>query len=202
MSRPIRLLVGLGNPGREYELTRHNAGFWWVDAYARKRGVSLRAESRYFGAAARTSIGGRDLWLLEPATYMNESGKSVAALARFYKIEPDEILVVHDELDLPPGAVRAKLAGGHGGHNGLRDIHAHLGTLAFWRLRIGIGHPGDRNAVVGYVLHRPLAEEQRAIDEGIERSLDLADAMIDGAFESVMMKLHSKPPKPAAGDAP
>ena len=151
----IKLFVGLGNPGTEYEATRHNAGFWWVDGLARDLGLHLSHDRAYHGLVARGSVKGQNVWLLEPQTYMNLSGKSVAALARFFKIAPEEIVVVHDELDVPPGQAKLKFGGGHGGHNGLRDIHAQLGTADYWRLRIGIGHPGDKNEVADYVLRKP-----------------------------------------------
>lgn len=169
----IRLIAGLGNPGPEYEQTRHNAGFWWVDEAARQLGVSLQMERGHFGLLGRTNVRGQNLWLLEPQTYMNRSGQAVASVARFFKIAPEEILVVHDELDLPPGEAKLKKGGGHAGHNGLRDIHAQLGSPDYWRLRIGIGHPGDRHEVVNYVLKPPRKEEATEIDQAIERALDL-----------------------------
>ncbi|SNS20512.1 peptidyl-tRNA hydrolase, PTH1 family [Noviherbaspirillum humi] len=187
----IRLIVGLGNPGPEYELTRHNAGFWLVDALA---GRSLARESRFNALAAKTSIAGQDVWLLEPQTYMNRSGQSVGALARFYKIAPDEVLVVHDELDLPPGSAKLKKGGSSGGHNGLKDITAALGTQDYWRLRLGIGHPRSLNLqqpVVDFVLHRPRKEEQPLIDDAIERSLKVVPLLCEGKFEAAMMQLHS-----------
>ena len=147
----IKLVVGLGNPGPEYEATRHNAGFWWVEALARELKVQLVPERSYWGLAARATVQGQPVWLLEPQTFMNLSGKSAAALSRFFKIAPEEILVVHDELDLQPGQAKLKRGGGHAGHNGLRDIHAQLGSGDYWRLRIGIGHPGDRADVAGWV---------------------------------------------------
>jgi len=188
---PIRLIVGLGNPGPEYEQTRHNAGFWLVDQLA---GVPLARETRFNALAAKTRIAGQDVWLLEPLTYMNRSGQSVGALARFYKIAADEILVVHDELDLPPGAAKIKKGGSSGGHNGLKDITAALGTQDYWRLRIGIGHPRNANLqqqVVDYVLHRPRKEEQELIDEAIRRSLEVIPMLCEGRFEAAMMKLHT-----------
>lgn len=187
----IRLIVGLGNPGPEYEQTRHNAGFWLVDNLA---GNVLARESRFNALAGRTRIAGQEVWLLEPQTYMNRSGQSVGALARFYKIAPDEILVVHDELDLPPGAAKIKKGGSSGGHNGLKDITAALGTQDYWRLRIGIGHPRSLNLqqqVVDFVLHRPRKEEQPLIDEAIERSIEVIPLLCEGKFEAAMMKLHS-----------
>jgi peptidyl-tRNA hydrolase, PTH1 family len=188
---PIRLIVGLGNPGPEYEQTRHNAGFWLVDNLA---GNTLTRESRYNALAAKTTIAGQEVWLLEPQTYMNRSGQSVGALARFYKIAPDDILVVHDELDLPPGSAKIKKGGSSGGHNGLKDITAALGTQDYWRLRIGIGHPRTLNSqqqVADYVLHRPRKEEQALINEAVEKSLDVIPMLCDGKFEAAMMKLHS-----------
>lgn len=189
----IRLIVGLGNPGSEYEDTRHNAGFWWVDAAARKLGVSLSRDRTYQGLVARINTDGGPLWLLEPQTFMNLSGKSVAALARFFKIAPAEILVVHDELDLPPGQVKLKQGGGAAGHNGLKDILAQLGSPDFWRLRIGVGHPGVKSEVVDWVLRKPRPEDREAIVQGIGRSLEALPLLIDGAMDRAMMKLHVKP---------
>jgi PTH1 family peptidyl-tRNA hydrolase len=190
------LIVGLGNPGPEYEQTRHNAGFWWTDAAADKLGARLNAERAYFGLVARVNRAEGPVWLLQPQTFMNLSGKSVAALARFFKIAPNEILVVHDELDFAPGQVKLKLGGSHGGHNGLRDIHAQLGTADYWRLRIGIGHPGVKAEVVDYVLRRPPAGEREAIHKAIDDSMAALDLLIDGAMDKAMMKLHAKPPRP------
>lgn len=192
----IRLLVGLGNPGPQYEATRHNAGFWWLDAAARQLGASLRPQREYFGLAARAGSAAHAVWLLQPMTFMNLSGKAVAALARFYKIDAADMLVVHDELDLLPGQARLKFGGGHAGHNGLRDIHAQLGTADFWRLRLGIGHPGVKAEVVDYVLRRPMAEQRKQIDLAIERSLGALDAMLAGEMERAMMSVHAKPPRP------
>ena len=192
----IRLIVGLGNPGPEYEATRHNAGFWFVDEVARALRVSLAPERSYFGLAARASTAQGPVWLLEPMTFMNLSGKSVAALARFFKIEPGEILVAHDELDLMPGHVKMKLGGSHAGHNGLKDIQAQLGSADFWRLRLGIGHPGVKAEVVNYVLRKPIAAEREAIDKSIEQSLTALPLMLDGDMERALMKVHAKPPRP------
>jgi peptidyl-tRNA hydrolase, PTH1 family len=192
----IKLLVGLGNPGAEYEDTRHNAGFWFVDQAARALKVSLVPERPWFGLAARAAGPAGPVWLLEPMTYMNLSGKAVGALARFYKIAPAEILVVHDELDLPPGEKRLKLGGSHAGHNGLKDIHAALATPDYWRLRIGIGHPGVRAEVVNWVLRKPPLDERLAIDECIQRSMAALPLLLDGAMERAMMTLHAKPPRP------
>jgi PTH1 family peptidyl-tRNA hydrolase len=190
----IRLIVGLGNPGAEYEQTRHNAGFWLVDNLAQAQSSSLSRESRFQALAGKTMIGGREVWLLEPQTFMNRSGLSVGGLARFYKIAAEEVLVVHDELDLAPGIARLKKGGSSGGHNGLKDITAALGTPDYWRLRIGIGHPRQLNlqqAVVDFVLHRPRREEQLLIDEAIAHSLDIVPVLCEGKFEAAMLKLHT-----------
>lgn len=187
----MRLVVGLGNPGREYEPTRHNAGFWFVDALARKHGVSLRTESRFHGALARINEGGYECWLLEPNTFMNASGRAVNAVSRFYRIEPADILVVHDELDLPPGGAKLKLGGGAAGHNGLKDIISHIGQ-DFWRLRLGIGHPGDRNQVIHFVLQSPRRDEMTEIEGAIERSLDVWPLLLEHKTEAAMMALHTK----------
>ena len=194
----IKLLVGLGNPGAEYEDTRHNAGFWWVDRAARELKVPLVPEKPWFGLAARAAGPAGPVWLLEPMTYMNLSGKAVGALARFYKIAPAEILVVHDELDLPPGEKRLKLGGSHAGHNGLKDIHAALGTADYWRLRIGIGHPGVRAEVVNWVLRKPPAAERDAIHAAIDTSLACLPLLLAGEMERATMKINArpKPPKP------
>ena len=193
----IRLLVGLGNPGSEYEATRHNAGFWWLDAVAVRLKATLQPERGYHGRVARANVQGNAVWLLAPQTYMNLSGKAVAALARFYKIEPGEIIVAHDELDLPPGEMKLKFSGGHAGHNGLRDIHAQLGSPDYWRLRLGIGHPGVKTEVADYVLGRPMAEHREAIEACIARSLDALDALLAGDMAKATLRLHtSKPPRP------
>ncbi len=191
----IRLIVGLGNPGPEYELTRHNAGFWLVDNLANSLpGCRLQRESRFNALVAKTSIKGQEVWLLEPQTFMNRSGQSVGALARFYKINPDEVLVVHDELDLAPGIVKMKKGGSSGGHNGLKDITAALGTQDYWRLRLGIGHPrtnASQQAVADYVLHRPRKEDQVLIEESIEKSLRILPLAIEGKFDTATMQLHT-----------
>ena len=190
---PIRLVAGLGNPGREHDATRHNAGFWFADALAAKLGAAFASEAQVPRPASRKAAG--DLRLLKPATYMNLSGRSVAALARFFAIAPDEILVVHDELDLLPGEAKMKFGGGIAGHNGLRDIAAQLGTPDFWRLRIGIGHPRDsaipQQDVVDYVLQPPRADERAAIDDAIDRALDAWPAIAAGDFERAMLLLHT-----------
>lgn len=187
----VQLIVGLGNPGAEYEQTRHNAGFWFVDELARAAGCSLRTEARFHAEVGRCTLHGQDCRLQKPTTFMNRSGQSVAALAKFLRIPPAEILVVHDELDLPPGTVRLKRGGGHGGHNGLRDLIAHLGTQDFLRLRLGVGHPGDRDKVVDYVLHRPSREERELIDAAMTRALEVMPLAVAGEFERAMHKLHS-----------
>ncbi len=192
----IRLLVGLGNPGPEYAGTRHNAGFWWLEAAAAALRARLAPERNFHGLAARVNRPEGPLWLLEPMTYMNLSGKSVAALARFFKIEPGEILVVHDELDLQPGQLRLKLGGSPAGHNGLKDIHAQLGTADYWRLRLGIGHPGIKSEVINYVLRKPAPEQREAIEQSIQTSLGALELLLAGEMERAMMKIHAKPPRP------
>lgn len=187
----IRLIAGLGNPGREYESTRHNVGFRWVDELARLQNLSFKNETKFHGLAARGQLHGHEMLLLKPQTFMNASGRSVGAMAQFYKIEPAEILVVHDDLDLQPGAARLKLGGGHGGHNGLKDIIAHLGARDFWRLRLGIGHPGERAEVVNFVLNDPRKEERALIEQAVQRALEISDLIIAGKQEAAMLKLHS-----------
>ncbi len=197
----IRLIVGLGNVGAEYERTRHNAGFWFVDAVAAKAGARLAPERKFHGEVARLKDGARELWLLKPGTYMNRSGLAVVALALYYKILPTQILVVHDEVDLAPGVVKLKRGGGTAGHNGLKDIQAKLTTPDFWRLRIGVGHPRSlalAQEVADFVLHPPGREQEAAIDDAITRALDIVPALIEGQFERAMMKLHSAPKTPAA----
>lgn len=193
----IKLFVGLGNPGPDYEATRHNAGFWWIDALARELKVSLQPDRSYHGLVARTTINAHTVWLLEPQTFMNVSGKSVAALARFFKIAPEEILVAHDELDVVPGQVKLKFGGSHAGHNGLRDIHAQLGSADYWRLRIGVGHPGNKADVVHWVLKKPSPEHRNLMEEAIDRSLKAVPAMLEGDMNKATMLAHtSKPPRP------
>ncbi len=193
----IQLFVGLGNPGPEYEATRHNAGFWWVDALSREFKVPLAYEKGYQGLTARANVHGQTVWLLEPKTFMNLSGRSVAALARFYKIQPEGILVVHDELDVAPGQAKLKFGGSHAGHNGLRDIHAQLGTGDYWRLRIGIGHPGVKSEVVDWVLRKPAPEQRTAMEDCISRTLKAVPALIAGEMEKATLLVHtSKPPRP------
>lgn len=193
----IKLFVGLGNPGAEYEATRHNAGFWWIEALARELKVTPVHDKGYHGLVARTSLHGHQVWLLQPLTFMNVSGKSVAALARFFKIQPEEILVVHDELDVVPGQAKLKFGGSHAGHNGLRDIHAQLGTGDYWRLRLGIGHPGVKSEVINWVLKKPAPEQRAAIEECIDRTLKAVPAMLAGEMDKATLLVHtSKPPRP------
>lgn len=199
----IRLIAGLGNIGPEYEDTRHNAGFWWIDELARRAGTRFAREAKFHGEAARASLHGASVWLLKPGTFMNRSGRAVSALAAFYRIAPAEILVVHDELDLPPGDCRLKLGGGSAGHNGLKDIAAALGEPGFWRLRLGIGHPrtlGLQQQVADFVLHPPRRDERAAIDAELERSLEIVPDCLAGRLEAAMLRLHSRP-RPAGGRA-
>jgi len=192
----IRLIVGLGNPGAEYEDTRHNAGFWWVDQAARQLGGHLAHDRAYHAFVARVNRPDGPVWLQQPLTYMNLSGKAVAPLARFFKILPEEILVVHDELDLPPGQMKLKQGGSAAGHNGLKDIQAQLGSQNFWRLRLGIGHPGDRGEVAAYVLRKPPASERQLIEANVDESLKALDLLLAGQMDKAMMKIHAKPPRP------
>lgn len=198
MNPPIKLVVGLGNPGREYERTRHNAGFWWLDALAAEFGASFRRESKFHGDVAKAG----NVWLLKPLTFMNRSGQAVGALAKFFQVAPLEILVAHDEMDLPAGGLKMKI-GGAAGSNGVKDVVSHLGTRDFWRLRIGIGHPRDMAAklggdmshaeVVDYVLHQPDKSDERAIGEALGRAIDAWPLMAAGDMEAAMLRLHTKP---------
>lgn len=187
----IRLIVGLGNPGSEYAATRHNAGFWWLDELAAKQNLSFKPEPKFHASVTRSQLHNHELLLLKPQTFMNVSGRAVAAVARFYKIAPAEILVVHDELDLSPGVARLKFGGGHGGHNGLKDVAAQLASKDFWRLRLGIGHPGTAAEVTGFVLNNPRREEHELIKQAMQHALDIAPLVIDGKTEAAMLKLHS-----------
>jgi len=187
----LRLIVGLGNPGAEHLRTRHNAGFWFVDALAQRESVRFGMESKLRGETARVSIGGEPIWLLKPVTFMNASGASVGAALRYWKIAPEEMLVVHDDLDLPPGTARLKFDGGHGGQNGLRDLFAHIGHGKFHRLRIGIGHPGHRDRVTGWVLGKPSASDEAAILRSIAEALDVLPLAVAGDFNDAMKKLHT-----------
>jgi PTH1 family peptidyl-tRNA hydrolase len=194
-SNRIRLIVGLGNVGAEYKATRHNAGFWYADAIARRAGARFSTERKFHGAVARARIDGSELWLLKPSTYVNRSGQAVVALALYYKILPTQILVAHDELDLLPGSIKLKLGGGTAGHNGLKDTQARLSTAEFWRLRIGIGHPRSlalEQDVGDFVLHPPRKEELAGIDAAIERGETIVDLLVEGKFEAAMLKLHTR----------
>jgi PTH1 family peptidyl-tRNA hydrolase len=193
MTSAIKLIVGLGNPGAEYERTRHNAGFDFVEELARQHNQPLKAESKFFGHTARINIDGSDIRLLNPSTFMNRSGQAVSAMAQFFKIEPEEILVAHDELDLDPGVARLKHGGGHGGHNGLRDIISSLGNNKnFSRLRLGIGHPGNAKQVVGFVLKKAPQSEQTLIDDAIYESTRVASYIAKGDWNNAMKELHTK----------
>ena len=185
------MIVGLGNPGPKYEQTRHNAGFWFVDTVAKRYQGQLRAESRFHGDVCRVQIGSEDVWLLKPDTFMNLSGQAIAALANYYKINIENILVVHDELDLDPGIARLKKGGGHGGHNGLRDSISKLGGKDFARLRIGIGHPGDKSKVHNYVLHQASRDEHIAMDAAIDKALDVLPEIVTGEWDRAMNRLHT-----------
>jgi PTH1 family peptidyl-tRNA hydrolase len=204
---PLKLIVGLGNPGSEYARTRHNAGFWLLDELARRHGATFRNESRYRAEVARARVGDDELWLLKPMSFMNRSGGPVQSLAGFYKVPVESILVAYDELDFPAGVVRLKQGGGAGGHNGMRDIIAQMGD-PFWRLRIGIGHPGDKSAVLNYVLGRPPAEEERQIFEAIQAAIDIVPTLLTEGSPKAMNQLHTRtvaptsgPPTPGTGPA-
>ena len=200
----IKLFVGLGNPGAEYDGTRHNAGFWFIDALSRQLNAPLALDKNYHGQVARTTVNGQTVWLLKPLTFMNLSGKSVAALAKFFKVAPGEVLVAHDELDIVPGQVKLKFSGSHAGHNGLRDIHAQLGSADYWRLRLGVGHPGVKSEVIHCVLKKPSAEHRAAIDDCIDRCLKAVPELLRGEMEKATMMIHTtaaprpKPPRPVA----
>lgn len=191
MTATLKLIVGLGNPGADYSETRHNAGFWFCERLARELGASLAHESRFHGFVANARAAG--VWFLEPQTFMNRSGQAVRALAQFYRIAPDEILVAHDELDLAPGRLQLRFGGGLGGHNGLKDITAHMGTQDFWRLRIGIGHPGDRNDVAHFVLKPPRKDEHDAIDAALDRALLAWPLLAKGDVAAATQRINSKP---------
>jgi PTH1 family peptidyl-tRNA hydrolase len=186
----VKLIAGLGNPGAEYQRTRHNAGFWFVDELARCSGASWRRESKLQCELARARIADADVWLMKPTTFMNRSGAAVQAVCAFYRVTPAEMLVVHDEIDLPPGAVRLKQGGGHGGHNGVRDVIACLGA-DFWRLRLGVGHPGEKEQVIDAVLSRASAAEQKLIDDALARGLAVMPQFISGATQKAMQALHT-----------
>ncbi|MCW5287083.1 aminoacyl-tRNA hydrolase [Verminephrobacter eiseniae] len=193
----IKLFAGLGNPGPDYAATRHNAGFWWIDALARELKTTLLPERSHQALLARTTVHGQSVWLLQPQTFMNHSGQSVASLARFFKLQPEEILVVHDELDIAPGQVKLKRGGGHAGHNGLRDIHGQLGSPDYWRLRIGIGHPGVRSEVINWVLKKPSPEQRALIEDSIAHSLRAWPALLVGEMDKASLLIHTtRPPRP------
>lgn len=198
----IKLFVGLGNPGAEYDATRHNAGFWWIDSLAREFKTTLCMDKNYHGLMARATVHGNTIWLLQPQTFMNLSGKSVAALARFFKIAPHEILVAHDELDISPGQAKLKFGGSHAGHNGLRDIHAQLGSSDYWRLRLGIGHPGTKGEVINWVLKKPSQDDRIAIEQSIDRSRKAMPAFIAGDMQKATLLIHTNKPARAHTPAP
>ena len=188
----IKLIVGLANPGNEYAATRHNAGAWFIDQLAERYHQSLKNEPKFFGYSSRITLSGHDVRLLVPTTFMNLSGKAVQAMATFYQIKPEEILVAHDELDINPGIAKFKFGGSHGGHNGLKDIASKLGNnLNFYRLRIGIGHPGDKNKVVSYVLNKPSKSEQELIDKAIDESVRCTEILLSDGIEAAMNRLHA-----------
>lgn len=195
-STQIDLIAGLGNPGPDYTQTRHNAGFWFVEHIARSQNKFFSSEQRFFGETCKVTIDGRSVRLLKPTTFMNRSGQSVAALARYFKIPPENILIVHDELDLPPGDARIKFAGGHGGHNGLRDLIDHLGGNGFWRIRLGISHPGTASQVIDYVLKHARKAEQDLIDEAIASVLNVMPLIVNGDIQKAINQVHSRKPKP------
>jgi PTH1 family peptidyl-tRNA hydrolase len=188
----LSLIVGLGNPGAQYETTRHNAGFWFIDELVRRYGGVLRNETKFNGELGRITLANREIWLLKPLTFMNRSGQSIARLAGFYKIDAADILVAHDDLDLPIGTVRLKSGGGHGGHNGLRDTCAQLGSNAFLRLRLGIGRPSG-SATIGYVLGRPPSAERQWIDDAIDAAASEIALIAEGQWNKATQILHSRP---------
>jgi PTH1 family peptidyl-tRNA hydrolase len=188
----LKVIVGLGNPGSKYTETRHNAGFWFVEEMAAASGNPFRPEKKFHGELTKVSIAGNDIWLLKPETFMNRSGLAVKSLMSFYRLKPENLLVAHDEIDLPPGTVKLKTGGGHGGHNGLRDIISHLGTKDFHRLRIGVGHPGNKDDVVDYVLRRPSHDDRSMIDQSVSKARDVMPVLAEGSLEKAMHKLHTK----------
>jgi len=190
MNTGIQCIVGLGNPGEKYASTRHNAGFWFVDELARRYQGVFRTEAKFSGEVCRITMSGRDCWLLKPSTFMNRSGRSVSAIARFYKMDAENLLLAHDELDLDPGIARLKQGGGHGGHNGLRDSASAMNSKDFYRLRLGIGHPGHRDQVTDYVLSRPSRNEQQQIEQAIDAASDQLEGLLDGDYQRVMNELH------------
>ena len=191
MPKPIRIIAGLGNPEEKYERTLHNAGFWFVDALARKYGGSYRYEKKFDADFCRINLHGEDVWLVKPQSYMNCSGQPIRALLDYYRLEPTELLVAHDEIVLPPGTVRLKAGGGHGGHNGLRDIIRHCGA-DFLRLRLGVGHPGEKHKVTNYVLKRGSGDTEAAVERNIDEAIDVMTDLVDGDVNAAMKKLHTK----------
>jgi PTH1 family peptidyl-tRNA hydrolase len=191
MSSSLRIIAGLGNPGDKYDRTLHNAGFWFVDALARKYGGQFRLEKKFDTECCRINLHGEDVWLMKPQSYMNESGSPVRGMLDYYRLQTTELLVAHDEIDLPPGTVRLKKGGGHGGHNGLRDIIRHCGA-DFMRLRLGVGHPGDKSQVTSYVLKRGSAEMEAAIEGNVDEAVDVMPVLVDQGLNAAMKKLHTK----------
>ncbi len=188
----LKVIVGLGNPGSKYTETRHNAGFWFVEELAAANNSPFRPEKKFHGEVTKVSIAGNDIWLLKPDTFMNRSGLAVKSLMSFYRLKPENLLVAHDEIDLPPGTIKLKTGGGHGGHNGLRDIISHLGTKDFHRLRVGVGHPGNKDDVVDYVLRRPSHEDRSMIDQTVINARDVMPVLAEGSLEKAMHQLHTK----------
>jgi PTH1 family peptidyl-tRNA hydrolase len=188
----LRIVIGLGNPGAEHLRTRHNAGFWFIDALAQRESARFGVESKLHGESAKINVAGRSLLLFKPTTFMNNSGRAVQAALSYWKIDPEECLIAHDDLDLPPGTARLKFDGGHGGQNGLRDIIAMLGHAAFHRLRLGIGHPGHKDKVLSWVLGRPGVADEQAIIDAIARSLDVLPLAVEGKFNDAMKQLHTE----------
>lgn len=188
----LKVIVGLGNPGSKYTETRHNAGFWFIEEVARQYSAVFRVEKKFHGEVAKVSLEGKDIWLLKPDTFMNRSGLATQSLLSFYRITAEQLLVAHDEIDLSPGTAKLKTGGGHGGHNGLRDIISQLGSKEFHRLRIGVGHPGSKDQVVDYVLHKASRDDQILIDRDIDDAVSVMPDLASGAFEQAMQKLHSK----------
>jgi PTH1 family peptidyl-tRNA hydrolase len=188
----LKVIVGLGNPGSKYTETRHNAGFWFIEEVVRKYSATFRLEKKFHGEVAKISLEGKDIWLLKPETFMNRSGLAVQSLLSFYRITAEQLLVAHDEIDLPPGTIKLKTGGGHGGHNGLRDIISQLGSKEFHRLRIGVGHPGSKDQVVDYVLRNASRDDRISIDRDIDDAVAVLPDLASGAFEQAMQKLHSK----------
>ena len=191
MSKPIRIIAGLGNPEDKYERTLHNAGFWFTDALARKFGGSFRYEKKFDADICRVNVQGEDVWLIKPQSYMNQSGQPIRGMLDYYRLRPAELLVAHDEIDLPPGTVRLKQGGGHGGHNGLRDIVKHCGA-EFLRLRLGVGHPGEKDKVTGYVLKKGSAEVETAVERNIDDAIAVMPELVEGEINAAMKKLHTK----------